>query len=298
MMRAPVPSTAIASGAAPSPSPWRAAGRRLMAQRTVVAATIFLGVLVMGCIFAPRLSPYEPNQQDLELKAVGPQWSHWMGTDPLGRDLATRILHGGRISLLVGVLATGVAVAIGVAYGLIAGLASARTDAAMMRLVDILYAFPFMTFVIILTVVFGRQFWLLFAAIGAVEWLTMARVVRGQVLSLKNQEFVTAARAYGARGRHVLFRHMLPNVAGPVIIYASLTVPGVMLLEATLSFLGLGIQPPDASWGVLIRDGADNMETSPWMLVFPGLFFSATLLALNILGDGLRDALDPKSFQS
>ncbi len=293
-----VNASAIASGAAPSPSPWRAAARRLLAQRVVVAATIFLTVLVLGCVFAPWLSPYEPNHQDLALKAVAPRPSHWMGTDPLGRDLATRILHGGRISLLVGVLATGVAVAIGVAYGLIAGLASARTDAAMMRIVDILYAFPFMTFVIILTVVFGRQFWLLFAAIGAVEWLTMARVVRGQVLSLKNQEFVTAARAYGARGWHVLFRHMLPNVAGPVIIYASLTVPGVMLLEATLSFLGLGIQPPEASWGVLIRDGADNMETSPWMLVFPGLFFSATLLALNILGDGLRDALDPKSFQS
>lgn len=293
-----VNASAIASGAAPSPSPWRAAARRLLAQRVVVVATIFLTVLVLGCVFAPWLSPYEPNHQDLALKAVAPRPSHWMGTDPLGRDLATRILHGGRISLLVGVLATGVAVAIGVAYGLIAGLASARTDAAMMRIVDILYAFPFMTFVIILTVVFGRQFWLLFAAIGAVEWLTMARVVRGQVLSLKNQEFVTAARAYGARGWHVLFRHMLPNVAGPVIIYASLTVPGVMLLEATLSFLGLGIQPPEASWGVLIRDGADNMETSPWMLVFPGLFFSATLLALNILGDGLRDALDPKSFQS
>lgn len=280
-----------------SPSPWQAAWRRLVSHRLVVAAMIFIATLVLCCVLAPQFSPYDPNQQDLDLKAVGPRALHWMGTDPLGRDIATRILFGGRISLLVGVLATAVAVAIGVAYGLIAGLSSPRTDAAMMRIVDILYAFPFMTFVIILTVVFGRQFWLLFAAIGLVEWLTMARVVRGQVLSLKNQEFVTAARAYGARGWHVLLRHMLPNVVGLVIIYASLTVPGVMLLEATLSFLGLGIMPPNASWGVLIRDGADNMETSPWMLVFPGLFFSATLLALNLIGDGLRDAFDPKSFQ-
>jgi oligopeptide transport system permease protein len=283
--------------AAPSPSPWRAAWRRLTSSRVTVAAMIFFVVLVLACSLAHKLSPYDPNGQDLELKASGMSAAHWMGTDPLGRDIATRILHGGRVSLLVGALATGVAVLIGVTYGLLAGLAGSRTDAAMMRIVDILYAFPFMTFVIILTVVFGRQFWLLFLAIGAVEWLTMARVVRGQVLSLKNQEFVTAARAYGARGWHILFRHMLPNVVGPVIVYASLTVPGVMLLEATLSFLGLGIQPPDASWGVLIRDGADNMETSPWMLFFPGLFFSSTLLALNWIGDGLRDALDPKSFQ-
>ena len=283
--------------AAPSPSPWRAAWRRLTSSRVTVAAMAFFIVLVLACSLAHKLSPYDPNEQDLELKASGMSAAHWMGTDPLGRDIATRILHGGRVSLLVGALATGVAAFIGVTYGLLAGLAGSRTDAAMMRIVDILYAFPFMTFVIILTVVFGRQFWLLFIAIGAVEWLTMARVVRGQVLSLKNQEFVTAARAYGARGWHILFRHMLPNVVGPVIVYASLTVPGVMLLEATLSFLGLGIQPPDASWGVLIRDGADNMETSPWMLFFPGLFFSGTLLALNWIGDGLRDALDPKSFQ-
>ena len=290
--------TAQTAQAAPSPSPWRAAWRRLTSSRVTVAAMIFFVVLVLACSLAHKLSPYDPNGQDLELKASGTSASHWMGTDPLGRDIATRILHGGRVSLLVGALATGVAVLIGVTYGLLAGLAGSRTDAAMMRIVDILYAFPFMTFVIILTVVFGRQFWLLFLAIGAVEWLTMARVVRGQVLSLKNQEFVTAARAYGARGWHILFRHMLPNVVGPVIVYASLTVPGVMLLEATLSFLGLGIQPPDASWGVLIRDGADNMETSPWMLFFPGLFFSSTLLALNWIGDGLRDALDPKSFQA
>lgn len=276
-------------------SPGRRAWQRLVRSRSTRAAMFLLVLLVVLCTLGPLLSPYSQSQQDLDLKASGPSAAHWLGTDPLGRDLATRVLVGGQISLLVGILATAVASVIGVGYGLVAGLAGRRVDAAMMRLVDILYAFPFITFVIILVVLFGREFWLIFVAIGAVEWLTMARVVRGQVLALKNLEFVQAARASGAGFWHILLRHMLPNVMGPVIIYASLTVPGVMLLEATLSFLGLGIQPPDASWGVLIREGADNMETHPWMLIGPGVFFSATLLALNILGDALRDALDPKS---
>jgi oligopeptide transport system permease protein len=282
------------SAAVPA-SPWRSAWRRFVRHRGTVVAMIFMAALVLVCVAGPWFSPYGPNAQDLALKATPPSGAHWLGTDPLGRDLATRILVGGRISLLVGILATAVASVIGVVYGMIAGLAGRRTDAAMMRFVDVLYAFPFITFVIILVVVFGREFWLIFVAIGAVEWLTMARVVRGQVLALKNLEFVTAARAYGASFWHILFRHMLPNVLGIVIIYASLTVPGVMLLEATLSFLGLGIQPPDASWGVLIREGADNIGVYPWMLTGPSLFFSATLLALNLIGDALRDALDPKS---
>ena len=280
-----------------SQSPWRKAWQRLVRNPVTVAAMILLAVLVLLCCAGPLFSAYGPNDQNLELKATPPSAAHWLGTDSLGRDLATRILHGGRISLLVGILATGVASVIGVGYGLIAGLAGKRTDAAMMRLVDVLYAFPFITFVIILVVIFGRAFWLIFVAIGAVEWLTMARVVRGQVLALKNLEFVLAARGAGAGFWHILFKHMLPNVMGPVIIYASLTVPGVMLLEATLSFLGLGIQPPDASWGVLISEGAASMAVYPWMLIGPSLFFSATLLALNLLGDALRDALDPKSVQ-
>jgi len=278
-----------------SESPGQRAWRQLTRSRITVAAMVFMVVLVAACVLGPFLSPYDQSQQDLELQAVGPTASHWLGTDTLGRDLLTRILFGGRISLLVGILATAVASVIGVGYGLIAGLSGRRVDVLMMRLVDVLYAFPFITFVIILVVVFGREFWLIFVAIGAVEWLTMARVVRGQVLALKNLEFVLAARASGAGFWHIMFRHMLPNVMGPVIIYASLTVPGVMLLEATLSFLGLGIQPPDASWGVLIGEGAGSMETYPWMLIGPGLFFSATLLALNLIGDALRDALDPKS---
>lgn len=276
-------------------SPTMAAWRRLMRQRLNAWALGFLVLLVLLCVFGPLASPYGQADQDLNLKAAGASSSHWLGTDPLGRDMLTRILYGGRVSLEVGLLATAVASIIGVIYGMVAGLAGGRTDAAMMRVVDILFAFPFVNFVILLMVIVGREFWLIFVAIGAVEWLTMARVVRGQVLALKNLEFITAARASGAGFWHIAWKHLLPNVFGPVIIYASLTVPGVMLLEAALSFLGLGIQPPDASWGVLIQEGASSMETYPWLLLYPGLFFSATLLALNILGDGLRDAFDPKS---
>lgn len=273
----------------------QAAWRRFGRHRLNVAAFWFLIALIVLCVLGPFLSPYAQDAQNLELKAVNASTQHWLGTDTLGRDMLTRILHGGRVSLAVGLLATLVAACIGVTYGLISGLAGGRVDAAMMRVVDILYAFPFINFVILLMVVFGRQFWLIFVAIGAVEWLTMARVVRGQVLALKNLEFVTAAKASGASFWHIVRKHLLPNVIGPVIIYASLTVPGVMLLEATLSFLGLGIQPPNASWGVLLGDGSQVMQTYPWLLLYPGLFFSSTLLALNVLGDGLRDAFDPKS---
>ncbi len=273
----------------------RAAWRRLMRNRLNAWALGFLSMLVLMCGVGPEISPYDQSLQNLELKATNPSLAHWLGTDPLGRDMLTRILHGGRVSLEVGLLATGVAAVIGVFYGMLSGLAGGRTDAAMMRIVDILYAFPFINFVILLMAIVGREFWLIFVAIGAVEWLTMARVVRGQVLALKNLEFIVAARASGAGFWHIVWQHLLPNVTGPVIIYASLTVPGVMLLEAALSFLGLGIQPPDASWGVLIREGATSMESYPWLLLYPGIFFSATLLALNLLGDGLRDAFDPKS---
>ena len=283
------------SDSSPSLSPMQAAWRRFCRHHINLAALGFLILLIVLCVLGPLFSPYAQDAQDLELKAVNISAPHWLGTDTLGRDMLTRILQGGRVSLSVGLLATAVAACIGVTYGLISGLAGGRIDAAMMRVVDILYAFPFINFVILLMVVFGRHFWLIFVAIGAVEWLTMARVVRGQVLSLKNLEFVTAAKASGASFRHIVLKHLLPNVIGPVIIYASLTVPGVMLLEATLSFLGLGIQPPDASWGVLLGDGSQVMQTYPWLLLYPGLFFSSTLLALNILGDGLRDAFDPKS---
>lgn len=276
-------------------SPMQAAWKRFCRHCINLIAFWFLIALVAVCLIGPSLSPYAQDAQDLELKAANISPQHWLGTDTLGRDMLTRVLKGGQVSLAVGLLATFVAACIGVTYGLISGLAGGRIDAAMMRVVDILYAFPFINFVILLMVVFGRHFWLIFIAIGAVEWLTMARVVRGQVLALKNLEFVTAAKASGAGFWHIVRKHLLPNVIGPVIIYASLTVPGVMLLEATLSFLGLGIQPPNASWGVLLGDGSQVMQTYPWLLLYPGLFFSSTLLALNILGDGLRDAFDPKS---
>ncbi len=285
----------MSSGTDHSLSPMRAAWRRLMRHRMNAWALGFLVVLMLVCGIGPEVSPYDQSQQDLELKATNPSMAHWLGTDPLGRDMLTRILHGGRVSLEVGLLATAVAALIGVFYGMVSGLAGGRTDAAMMRIVDILYAFPFINFVILLMAIVGREFWLIFVAIGAVEWLTMARVVRGQVLALKNLEFIIAARACGAGFWHIVWKHLLPNVLGPIIIYASLTVPGVMLLEAALSFLGLGIQPPDASWGVLIQEGANSMESYPWLLLYPGIFFSMTLLALNLLGDGLRDAFDPKS---
>ena len=220
---------------------------------------------------------------------------HLFGTDSLGRDMLTRIMTGGRISLMVGFLATSVSLLIGVFYGATAGYLGGRVDAAMMRIVDILYALPFTIFVILLMVVFGRQIWLLFIAIGAVEWLTMARIVRGQVVAIKRQEFVEASTALGQKPGKIIRKHVIPNVLGVVIVYSTLTVPSVIMLESFLSFLGLGIQPPAASWGTLIKEGAESMEVYPWQLLFPAAFFSVTLLSLNFLGDGLRDALDPKN---
>jgi oligopeptide transport system permease protein len=223
---------------------------------------------------------------------------HILGTDGHGRDLLARIFQGGRISLGVGFIATFVSLLIGVFYGAVSGYLGGKTDAIMMRLVDVLYALPFLIFVILLMVVFegsDHQLFLIFLAIGAVEWLTMARIVRGQVVNLKNQDFVEAARATGVRTFTIILRHLAPNILGPVIVYSTLLVPAVMLLESTLSFLGLGVQPPNASWGTLIKEGAEKMMVYPWLLFVPATFFSLTLFAMNFLGDGLRDALDVKS---
>lgn len=274
---------------------WRDAWRRLRVNRLAVAALVVLCAVGVGVVAGPWVTPHTYDAQDTALGAVGPRAGHWLGTDPLGRDLLARLLQGGRVSLLIGLSATAVSLLIGVLYGGVSGFAGGRADALMMRIVDILYALPYTVFVIILMVFFGRNFLFLFLAIGAVEWLTMARIVRGQVLSLREREFVEAARALGLGRARILIRHILPNTLGPVIIYATLTVPRVMLLEATLSFLGLGVQPPMSSWGLLIKEGVETMEEYPWLLLFPSIAFSATLFALNALGDGLRDALDPRT---
>ena len=233
--------------------------------------------------------------QDLDLGPSGPSAQHLLGTDTLGRDLLTRMLYGSRISLLVGFLATLVALSIGVIWGTIAGFSGGKVDTIMMRIVDVLYGIPFIIFVILLMVIFGRNLILLFMAIGAVEWLTMARIVRSQVMTLSKQEFILSARAMGVSKAGIIFRHLIPNSVGPVIVYATLTVPQIMLLEAFLSFLGLGVQAPLSSWGLLIRDGAVSMEEYWWLLIFPSLAFSLTLFSLNFIGDGLRDALDPRT---
>ena len=273
---------------------WSDAWERFRRNRLAMVSAVLLVGLLLACFIGPFLSPYSATAQTLANSNQPPGAAHWFGTDSHGRDLLTRVLVGGRVSFMVGFVATLVAATIGVAYGCIAGLRGGKTDAVMMRVVDILYSFPFTIFVILLMVMFGKQFWLMFVAIGAVEWLTMSRIVRGQVLSLKEQQFVEAARALGQSGTRVLVRHILPNLLGPVIVYATLTVPAVMLLEAFISFLGLGVQPPMTSWGDLIRVGAQDMEDYPWLLIFPGLCFSLTLFALNFLGDGLRDAFDPR----
>jgi oligopeptide transport system permease protein len=273
---------------------WQDAWARLRKNRLAVISGIVLVVVALLCLAGPFFAP-APDVQDLALYATPPSASHWFGTDTLGRDLLARVLTGGRLSFAVGLCATLVSLIIGVIYGTIAGYYGGKIDNLMMRIVDIIYAFPFTIFVILLMVLFNRSLLLLFAAIGAVEWLNMARIVRGQVLTLRKMEFIEAADALGIPKSRIIFRHLIPNTLGPVIVYTTLTIPAVMLLEAFLSFLGLGVQPPDASWGVLINEGSKSMEEFWWMLVFPGLALSITLFSLNFLGDGLRDALDPKT---
>mgnify|MGYP005849346709 CR=1 FL=1 len=255
-------------------------------------AAVLAGVGLV-CLLGPWVWPYAPGAQDTLLGAAAPSWRHWLGTDLLGRDLLARLMEGGRVSIGVGVAATVVSLAIGVTWGAVAGYTGGRVDRLMMRIVDVLYALPFTVFVIVLTVAFGRSLLLLFVAIGAVEWLTMARIVRAETLSLKQRPFVEAAVLMGLPAARILFRHVVPNLLGPVLVYATLTVPRVMLLEAFMSFLGLGVQPPMSSWGTLIRDGVEVMEEFPWMLLGPAAVFALTLYSLNALGDALRDALDP-----
>ena len=276
---------------------WQDARRRLFHNKAAVVSMVILSIIIILAVLAPSLSPWPFDDPDWGYDFPGPpnvELKHWFGTDGNGRDLFVRTLYGARISLLVGIIATSVSLLIGVTYGATAGFIGGRVDNVMMRLVDILYSLPFMFFVILLMVFFGRNIFLIFVALGAVEWLTMARIVRGQTLSVKKKEFIEAAHAIGVSNWKIIYRHIIPNVLGPVIVYMTLTIPQVILTESFLSFLGLGVQEPLTSWGVLISEGAKQMESAPWLLIFPAFFLAITLFCFNFIGDGLRDALDPK----
>lgn len=314
-----------------SSSLWRDAGHRLSRNRAAMVSVVALFIIIAACIILPAIPGLvqNPDLQNLPNKNLPPSASHWFGTDHLGRDILSRVLSGGRISIAVGLITTLVSVTLGVCWGALSGYARHMIDSSMMRVVDVLYALPFLIIVILLgqtleplTLALTKMVvgwftaadadsaainrttaWVepittlvpLFIAIGALSWLTVSRIVRAQVQGIAKQEFVEAARSLGLSHSRILFRHILPNTLGPIIVYTTLTIPGVMLLEATLSFLGMGVKPPYSSWGNLIDEGANRMLSNPWLLFFPTLFFSTTLFALNFLGDGLRDALDPKS---
>ncbi|MBW2529668.1 MAG: ABC transporter permease subunit [Deltaproteobacteria bacterium] len=302
---------------------WRDAWRRLARNRAAVVSAVILVGLLLACMLEPALSSYRYDQADLQTGPTPPSWEHWMGTDYFGRDLMARVFFGGRVSFAVGLTATVVSFVIGVSWGGVAGYFGGRLDAVMMRIVDVLYAFPFLVLVILLSVFFASKdgglhhafvaalslvvadpadpsyfplfhIVFIFAALGAVSWLTMARIVRGQVIALRERPFVEAARSIGVGHAAIIFRHLVPNALGPIIVYATLTVPSVMLAETFLSFLGLGTQEPLASWGLLIKSGAETMDVYPWLLVFPASVLAITLFCLNFVGDGLRDALDPQ----
>jgi oligopeptide transport system permease protein len=285
----------MAQAAVRGRSLWDDARRRLFRNRAAVAGMVLLALLVVASVAGPWLSPFSYDEINKADVWIGPlQHGHLLGTDALGRDVLVRLLMGLRVSLAIGLVATVVSLVIGVAWGATAGFLGGRVDEAMMRVVDVLYSLPFIFFVILLMVAFGSDVILIFVAIGAVEWLTMSRIVRGQTLSLKQKEFVEAARAAGLSQGAIIRRHIVPNLLGPVVVYVTLTIPAVILAESFLSFLGLGVQPPMASLGTLIAGGAADMELAPWLLVFPSVVMIVTLMSFNFIGDGLRDAIDPK----
>ena len=275
---------------------WQDAWSALAQNRAAMTAAGILAVMLFAVLVLPFFLPFTYEQTDWDNIAAAPSLAsgHYFGTDSLGRDLLVRTLWGGRISLLVAFVATAVSLVIGIAWGAVAGYVGGRLDQLMMRIVDILYALPFMFLVILLMVMFGRNILLIFIAIGAINWLDMARIVRGQTLSLRNREFVEAARAGGVPTLRIIRRHIVPNLLGVVVVYVTLTIPHVILVESFLSVLGLGVQEPMTSWGALVNEGAQELETSWWMIVFPSVFLALTLFCFNFLGDGLRDALDPR----
>ncbi len=287
-------SVAAAGGGHVSASMWRQAGRRFAANRVAMASLFTLGLIALACLFAPLLSPHTLEDTYWEYILVPPSLenSHWFGTDANGRDLFVRVFYGGRISLAIGVLTTLVALTIGLAYGATAGFVGGKTDGVMMRAVDVLYSLPLLFFIIILVTVFGRNIWLIFLSIGALEWLTMSRIVRGQTLSVRRKEYVESAYAIGLPAGAILRRYIVPNVIGPVIVYVTLLIPTNIVVESYLSFLGLGVQEPLTSWGLLISQGAEELQVAPWLLLFPATLLSLTMFCFNFIGDGLRDALD------
>jgi oligopeptide transport system permease protein len=285
-----------AIAAPPGRSLWQDAFSRLRHNRPAMASAVVLALIVVSAIVVPWISPYDyamPQWAQLDIPPTL-QGGHLFGTDDLGRDLLVRVMWGCRVSLMIGIVASVISVVIGVFWGAVAGYVGGTVDALMMRTVDILYSVPFIPFVIVLVVIFGRDLLLIFVAIGAVSWLDIARIVRGQTLSLRSKEFIEAARASGVRGTGIVWRHLIPNLLGIVVIYATLTVPSVILFEAFLSFLGLGVQAPMTSLGVLVSDGASELQPYPYLLLIPAIFLALIVYCLNFLGDGLSDALDPK----
>ncbi len=277
-------------------SPWAAARTRFLRNRAAVFSLVLITLITLSCIIGPWVLPHSFDTADWDAMSQAPTWQnmHWFGTDESGRDLLVRCLIGGRISLMVGLLATLASVTVGIVWGATAGFIGGKTDALMMRIVDMMYAVPYLLIAILMVTLLGRAFYLVVITITVFSWMNMARVVRGQTLSLRSREFVEAARAIGVPTRRIIFQHIVPNLLGIVAIYTTITVPGVILTESVLSFLGLGIQEPMTSLGVLIHDGTKIMEISPWMLLFPSAMLSVTLYCFNYIGDGLRDALDPK----
>jgi oligopeptide transport system permease protein len=274
---------------------WDDARRRLLRNKAAVASMIVLAVMVLLSVFGPLVVPFAYDTvTKTDVWAAPGTAGHLIGADSLGRDLLARLFAGLGVSLGIGVVATAVSLVIGVAWGATAGYLGGKVDEVMMRVVDTLYSLPFIFFVILLMVVFGKNIFLIFLAIGAVEWLTMARIVRGQTLSLKQKEFIEAARAAGLKPAAIILRHIVPNLLGPVVVYVTLTIPAIIIAESFLSFLGLGVQAPMASLGTLISGGAQDMEMAPWLLIYPSITMIVTLMAFNFIGDGLRDAIDPK----
>ena len=275
---------------------WADARARFLRNRAAVISLLVLALVTLACAIGPLVLPHSFDSADWDAMSVAPTWrnSHFWGTDEAGRDLLVRCLIGGRISLMVGLLATLASCTIGIVWGATAGFLGGKVDALMMRVVDMMYAIPYLLIAILLVTILGREFYLVVLTITAFSWMDMARVVRGQTLSLRSAEFVEAARAMGVSTSRIIFAHVVPNLLGIVVIYTTVTVPGVILTESVLSFLGLGIQEPMTSWGVLIEDGTSVMEVSPWILLFPAALLSITLYCFNFIGDGLRDALDPK----